>query len=43
MEEQNLPKTTEELVEQRGIVSNQLYNDGIINESLGNDHIGIRF
>ena len=41
MEKENLPKTAEEIVEQRGKVSSQLLNDGISNESLGNDHIGV--
>jgi len=34
-------KPSEEIVEQRGKVSNQLSKDGIPNECLGNDHIGI--
>ena len=41
MDEENLPKTSEELAEPRGIVSNQLYKDGISNDSLGQDHIGV--
>ena len=41
MEKENSPNSEEEIVEQRGIVSNQLSKDGILNESLGNDHIGI--
>ena len=41
MEKENLPKSTEEIVEQKGVVSNQLSEDGITNESLGNDHIGV--
>ena len=39
MEKENLPNSSDEIVEQRGIVSNQLFKDGILNESLGNDHI----
>ena len=41
MENNNTPESSEEIVEQRGIVSNQLSEDGITNESLGNDHIGV--
>ena len=41
MEEESLPKSTEEIVEQRGVVSNQLLKDGILNDSLGQDHIGV--
>ena len=41
MENENLPKSPEEIVEQRGPVSCQLFNDGINNQSLGNDHIGV--
>ena len=41
MDKDNLPKPSEEIVEQRGIVSIQLSKDGIESESLGNDHIGI--
>jgi len=41
MENENLSKSSEEIVEQKGKVSNQLSKDGIPNESLGNDHIGI--
>ena len=32
---------SDEIIEQRGLVSNQLFNEGINNNSLGNDHIGI--
>ena len=35
------PESSEEIVKQNGIVSNQLSEDGITNESLGNDHIGV--
>ena len=41
MENNISPESSEEIVEQRGIVSNQLSEDGINNESLGNDHIGV--
>ncbi len=41
MDKDNVPKSSEEIVEQRGVVSNQLYKDGINNESLGLDHIGV--
>ena len=41
MGNENSPNSSEEIVEQRGIVSNQLFKDGILNESLGNDHIGV--
>ena len=41
MEKENLPNSSEELIQQRGIISNQLLKDGITNESLGNDHLGI--
>ena len=41
MENENSPNSAEDIVEKRGIVSNQLSKDGIANQSLGNDHIGI--
>ena len=41
MANENSPNSSEEIVEQRGIVSNQLFKDGIPNESLGSVHIGI--
>ena len=41
MENNISPESSEKIVEQRGIVSNQLSEDGIANESLGNDHIGV--
>ena len=34
MERENSSKSAEEILEQRGIVSNQLLKDGILNESL---------
>ena len=41
MGNENSVNSAEEIVEQRGIISNQLSKDGILNESLGNDHIGV--
>ena len=41
MENENSNNSAEEIVEQVGIVSSQLSKDGISNESLGNDHIGV--
>ena len=35
------PESSEKIIKKNGIVSNQLSEDGITNESLGNDHIGI--
>ena len=41
METNSSRESSEEIVGQRGIVSNQLSEDGITNESLGNDHVGV--
>ena len=41
MDKNNLPKPSEELVDQIGELSNQLLKDGIENTYLGNDHIGV--
>ena len=41
MGNEDSPDSTEEIVEQKGIVSSQLSKDGISNESLGSDHIGV--
>ena len=41
MDKENLSESSEEIVGQRGFVSNQLFKDGVENESLGNDHIGV--
>ena len=41
MENNSPPESSEKIVKQNGIVSNQLSEDGITNESLGNDHIGV--
>ena len=43
MEKNSSPEFSEEIVEQRGIVSNQLSEDGITNESLGNDHVAVSY
>ena len=41
MENNSSPESSEKIVKRNGIVSNQLSEDGITNESLGNDHIGV--
>jgi len=41
MENENLNKSSEEIVEQRGKVSSLLSKEGIPNESLGDDHLGV--
>ena len=41
MENNSSPESSEKIVKQNGIVSDQLSEDGITNESLGNDHIGV--
>ena len=41
MENNSSPESSEKIIKQNGIVSNQLSEDGITNESLGNDHIGV--
>ena len=41
MENNSSPDSSEKIVKQNGIVSYQLSQDGITNESLGNDHIGV--
>ena len=41
MENNSSPESSENIVKRNGIVSNQLSEDGITNESLGNDHIGV--
>ena len=41
MENNNSPESSEKIVKRNGIVSNNLSEDGITNESLGNDHIGV--
>ena len=40
MENNSSPESSEKIVKQNGIVSYQLSQDGITNESLGTDHIG---
>ena len=39
MENNSSPESSEKIVKRNGIVSNQLSEDGITNESLGIDHI----
>ena len=39
MENNSSPESSEKIIKQNGIISNQLSEDGITNESLGNDHI----
>ena len=41
MEKDNQITSSDSLIEQKGLISEQLTKDGITNESLGNDHIGI--
>ena len=41
MEKENNIDSSDSLLEEKGLISTQLLKDGIINESLGNDHIGI--
>ena len=41
MEKENQINSSESSIEKRGLISEQLFKDGIPNESLGNDHIGI--
>ena len=36
-----LNSSSEELIKKRGLISDQLFSDGIENQSLGDDHIGI--
>ena len=41
MEKENQINSSESSIEKRGLISEQLFKDGIPNESLGSDHIGI--
>ena len=41
MEKENLSKSSDESIEQVGLISKKLSQDGIPNESLESDHIGI--
>ena len=41
MEKENQINTSDSLIEKKGLISEALLKDGIANESLGNDHIGI--
>ena len=41
MEKENTNKLSDSSIEKRGLISEQLSKDGIDNESLGEDHLGI--
>ncbi len=41
MEKENQLNSPDESIEKKGLISNKLSKDGIANESLGTDHIGI--
>ena len=41
MEKDNLPNPNDSSIEQKGLISQKLSQDGITNESLGTDHIGV--
>ena len=41
MEKENLDKSEDKSIQKQGIISQKLSNDGIQNQPLGNDHIGI--
>jgi len=41
MEKEDQINSSESSIEKRGLISEQLFKDGIPNESLGSDHIGI--
>ena len=41
MEKDDLPKSSDTLIEKEGFVSKSLFKDGIPNQSLANDHLGI--
>tara|TARA_B100000945_G_C20201616_1_gene511736 strand:- start:39 stop:569 length:531 start_codon:yes stop_codon:yes gene_type:complete len=41
MEKDNLSNSSESSIEKKGIISNKLSQDGIQNDSLGTDHLGI--
>ena len=41
MEKDNLPKSSDSSIEKQGIISSKLSQDGVPNESMGSDHIGI--
>ena len=41
MEKDDLPKSSDTLIEKEGFISQALSKDGIPNQSLSDDHIGI--
>ena len=41
MEKENLPQPTDSSIEKKGLISQKLFKDGIQNDSLGSDHIGV--
>ena len=41
MEKDNLSNSSESSIEKKGVISNKLSQDGIQNDSLGTDHLGI--
>ena len=41
MDKENLPQSSETSIEQQGLISQRLTKDGITNESLEFDHLGI--
>ena len=41
MEKENLPASTESSIDKNGIISQKLAKDGIPNDSMGTDHLGI--
>ena len=41
MEKENLPQPKDSSIEKKGLISQKLLKDGIQNDSLGSDHIGV--
>ena len=41
MEKENLPQSSDTSIEKKGFISKKLFQDGISNESLDSDHLGI--
>ncbi len=41
MEKDNLPKSSDSSIEKQGIISSKLSQDGVPNEYMGSDHIGV--
>ena len=41
MEQENIPNSNEASIEKKGIISQKLFQDGIPNDSLDSDHLGI--